>query len=108
MSQSSDASTARLDPSLTAITSSTPRRISTIVWVTGPPSKTRAAPCVRLVKPEVTAASWSARPREASWMAAALPGAARCYEARGQEAKGQEARCSEAPGHGGRGHQGPG
>src|ERR1700722_14032243 len=60
----------------------------------------------------------SARPREASWMAAALRGAARCYEAQGQEARGreargQEARCSEAPvhqgpGHGGQGHQGRG
>ena len=61
MSQSPDASTARLEPSLTAMTSSTPRRISTIVCVTGPPSNTRAAPWVRLVRPEVTAASWSAR-----------------------------------------------
>ena len=61
MSQSADASTARLEPSLIAITSSSPPSISTIVWVTGPPSNTRAAPCVRLVSPEVTAASWSAR-----------------------------------------------
>src|SRR5262249_30825773 len=38
-----------------------PRCISTTVWVTGPPSNTRAAPCVRLVSPEVTAASWSTR-----------------------------------------------
>src|ERR1700746_1519202 len=61
MSQSDDASTARLDPSLIAITRSSPRCISTTVWVTGPPSNTRAAPCVRLVSPEVTAASWSTR-----------------------------------------------
>src|SRR5260370_33803493 len=61
MSQSDDASTARLDTSLIAITSSSPRCISPTVWVTGPPSNTRAAPCVRLVSPEVTAASWSTR-----------------------------------------------
>src|SRR6202020_1143751 len=61
MSQSADASTARLDPSLIAITSNRPRAISTTVWVTGPPSKTREAPWVKLVRPEVTAASWSTR-----------------------------------------------
>src|SRR6516225_134643 len=40
---------------------STPRCISTTVCTTAPPSKTREAPWVRLVSPEVTAASWSAR-----------------------------------------------
>src|ERR1700722_17629393 len=38
----------------------------------------------------------SARPCEASWMAAALRGAARCYEARCYEARCYEARCYEA------------
>src|ERR1022692_189388 len=61
MSQSAAARTARLDPSLIAITISRPRRISTTVWVTAPPSNTRAAPWVRLVSPDVTAASWSTR-----------------------------------------------
>src|SRR5450432_598150 len=61
MSQSAAARTARLDPSLIAITISRPRRISTTVWVTAPPSNTRAAPCVRLVRPDVTAAIWSTR-----------------------------------------------
>src|SRR6266568_2866769 len=61
MSQSAAASTARLDPSLIAITISRPRCISTTVWVTAPPSKTLAAPWVRLVRPDVTAASWSTR-----------------------------------------------
>src|SRR5690348_14780771 len=40
---------------------STPRCISTTVCTTAPPSKTREAPWVRLVRPDVTAASWSAR-----------------------------------------------
>src|SRR3984885_3582810 len=40
----------------------------------------------------------SARPCEASWMAAALRGAARCYEARCYEARCYEARCYEARG----------
>src|ERR1022692_3478481 len=61
MSQSAAARTARLDPSLIAITISRPRRISTTVWVTAPPSNTRAAPWVRLVRPDVTAESWSTR-----------------------------------------------
>src|SRR6266704_5767671 len=61
MSQSAAASTARLAPSLIAITISRPRCISTTVWVTAPPSKTLAAPWVRLVRPDVTAASWSTR-----------------------------------------------
>src|SRR5215469_13611993 len=61
MSQSAAASTARLEPSLIAITIRSPRCISTTVWDTAPPSNTREAPCVRLVRPEVTAASWSTR-----------------------------------------------
>src|SRR5215472_15019696 len=40
---------------------STPRCISTTVWTTAPPSNTLDAPWVRLVRPDVTAASWSAR-----------------------------------------------
>src|SRR5579883_1811652 len=63
MSQSEDASTARTEPSLIAITNRKPRTISTTVWVTAPPSKIRAAPWVRLDRPEATAASWSARSR---------------------------------------------
>src|SRR6516164_4201035 len=39
----------------------TPRCISTTVCTTAPPSNTRDAPWVRLVSPDVTAASWSAR-----------------------------------------------
>src|SRR6266571_8437503 len=63
MSQLSDASTARHDPSLTDITNRKPFSISTTVWFTAPPPKQRAAPCVRLDRPEATAASWSARAR---------------------------------------------
>src|ERR1700759_2458214 len=44
-----------------AMITSTPRCISTTVCTTAPPSNTREAPWVRLVSPEVTAASWSAR-----------------------------------------------
>src|SRR5215472_8816013 len=40
---------------------STPRCISTTVCTTAPPSNTRDAPWVRLLSPDVTAASWSAR-----------------------------------------------
>src|SRR5690606_29725773 len=61
MSQSGAASTASTEPSLRAMTSSRPRAISTTVWATGPPSKTREAPTVRLSRPAATAASWSAR-----------------------------------------------
>src|SRR5580692_4916467 len=60
-SQVEAASTARLAPLLIAMMTSTPRCISTTVWTTAPPSKTREAPWVRLVRPDVTAASWSAR-----------------------------------------------
>src|SRR6185437_340635 len=63
MSQSEEASTASTEPSLIAITNKKPRTISTTVWVTAPPSKIRAAPWVRLDRPEATAASWSARSR---------------------------------------------
>src|ERR671935_2077195 len=63
MSQDGDASTARHDPSLTDITNRKPFSISTIVWLTIPASKQRAAPWVRLASPEATAASWSARAR---------------------------------------------
>jgi len=57
MSQSAPASTASVEPPVTDITISRPWRISTTVWLTGPPSKILAAPCVRLVSPDVTAAS---------------------------------------------------
>src|SRR5579875_3038782 len=60
-SQVDAASTARLEPLLIAMITSTPRCISTTVCTTAPPSNTREAPWVRLVSPEVTAASWSAR-----------------------------------------------
>src|SRR6478609_383475 len=40
-----------------------PRSISTTVWLTLPPSKMREAPAVSEVRPEATAASWSARSR---------------------------------------------
>src|ERR1700722_12626800 len=57
-----------LEPLLIAMITSTPLCISTTVCTTAPPSNTRDAPCVRLVSPEVTAASWSAR----SWGKPAL------------------------------------
>src|SRR5580692_6613872 len=60
-SQVEAARTARLAPLLIAMMTSTPRCISTTVWTTAPPSNTRDAPWVRLVRPDVTAASWSAR-----------------------------------------------
>src|SRR5512132_3698036 len=63
MSQDGAASTARQEPSPTAITSRKPFSISTTVWVTFPPPKIRAAPWVRLARPEATAASWSALAR---------------------------------------------
>src|SRR5919204_280750 len=63
MSQDGDASTARHEPSLTDITNRKPFSISTIVWLTIPASKQRAAPWVRLASPEATAASWSALAR---------------------------------------------
>src|SRR5579859_5658151 len=55
---------------------STPRCISTTVCTTAPPSKTRDAPWVRLVSPDVTAASWSAR----SWGKPALNASGRPSE----------------------------
>src|SRR5919108_267578 len=63
MSHDGDASTARHEPSLTDITNRKPFSISTIVWLTIPASKQRAAPWVRLASPEATAASWSALAR---------------------------------------------
>src|SRR5918992_3903270 len=63
MSQDGEASTARQEPSLTDITNRKPFSISTIVWLTAPASKQRAAPWVRLASPEETAASWSALAR---------------------------------------------
>src|SRR5918999_3393588 len=63
MSQDGEASTARQEPSLTDITKRKPFSISTIVWLTAPASKQRAAPWVRLASPDETAASWSALAR---------------------------------------------
>src|SRR6266496_1313973 len=63
MSHDGEASAPRHDPSLTDITNRKPRSISTMVWLTTPASKTRAAPCVRLARPDATAESWSARAR---------------------------------------------
>lgn len=56
-SQLDAASTARLAEELIDMTTSTPACISTTVWMTMPPSNTRAEPWVRLLSPEVTAAS---------------------------------------------------
>src|SRR4051794_36132249 len=61
MSQLGEASTDRHDPSLIDMSSRKPRSISTTVCTTVPASKQRAAPPVRLISPEDTAASWSAR-----------------------------------------------
>src|SRR6266545_2513719 len=63
MSQDGAASTARQEPSLTDITSRKPCSISTTVCVTLPPPKIRAAPWVRLARPEATAARRSALAR---------------------------------------------
>ena len=60
MSQSEAARTARLDPSLIAMTNISPRSISTRAWTGWPASKICAAPTIRLVSPEVRAASCSA------------------------------------------------
>jgi hypothetical protein len=60
VSQSEAARTARLDPSLIAMTNISPRSISTRAWAGWPASKIRAAPTIRLVSPEVMAASCSA------------------------------------------------
>src|SRR5699024_9734273 len=51
----------RHEPSLMAIRTITPSSISTTGSFTAPASKHRAAPWVRLTRPEATAASWSAR-----------------------------------------------
>src|SRR5882757_5649233 len=63
MSHSGCARTARDEPSETDIRKRKPRSISTTVWLTEPPSKMREAPAVSEVRPEATAASWSARSR---------------------------------------------
>src|SRR3954467_3504514 len=63
MSHSGWASTAREEPSETDMMKRKPRSISTTVWLTLPPSKMREAPAVSEVRPEATAASWSARSR---------------------------------------------
>src|SRR6476660_3348587 len=63
MSHSGCASTAREEPSETDMMKRKPRSISTTVWLTLPPSKMREAPAVSEVRPEATAASWSARSR---------------------------------------------
>jgi hypothetical protein len=57
VSQSAPARTVRLDPSLIAMTNISPRSISTRAWAGWPASKIRAAPAIRLVSPEVMAAS---------------------------------------------------
>ncbi len=62
MSHSGAARTARLDPSLMAMTNISPPSISTRAWVGWPASNSRAAPCIRLVSPEVMAASCPAKP----------------------------------------------
>src|SRR6266508_5420696 len=59
-SQGDAASTVRHEPSLIDMTISKPRSISTTVCLTRPWSSTRAAPWVRLARPEAIAASWSA------------------------------------------------
>src|SRR3954452_23259775 len=63
MSQSGWARTASEEPSEMDMRKRNPRSISTTVWFTLPPSKMREAPAVRDVRPEATAASWSARSR---------------------------------------------
>src|SRR5690606_23998440 len=52
VSQSGAASTPRQDPSLVDMINRSPRSVSTIAWLTAPPSNTRAAPWVRLTGPE--------------------------------------------------------
>src|SRR3954447_11002728 len=63
MSASGCARTASEEPSETDMMKRNPRSISTTVWFTLPPSKIREAPAVREVRPDATAASWSARSR---------------------------------------------
>ncbi len=59
MSQSREASTHRLEPSLIALSIIRPVSISTSAWVGRPASKIRAAPPIRLASPDVMAASCS-------------------------------------------------
>src|SRR5882757_9440260 len=63
MSASGCARTASDEPSETDMMKRNPRSISTTVWFTLPPSKMRDAPAVSEVRPDATAASWSARSR---------------------------------------------
>src|SRR5690606_14232709 len=63
MSASRCARTASDEPSEMDMTNRNPRSIATTVWFTLPPSKIREAPADRDVRPEATAASWSARSR---------------------------------------------
>src|SRR6266545_4406212 len=62
-SQGDAASTVRHEPSLIDMTISKPRSISTTVCLTRPRSSTRAAPWVRLARPEAIAACWSGSSR---------------------------------------------
>jgi hypothetical protein len=62
VSHSGAASTARLDPSLMAMTNISPPSISTRAGTGWPASNSRAAPCIRLVSPEVMAASCPPNP----------------------------------------------
>ena len=59
MSHSGAARTARLEPSLTALTSIRPSSISTSAWMGAPPSNIRAAPSTRLARPAMMAANCS-------------------------------------------------
>src|ERR671924_1016477 len=63
MSHSGWARTASEEPSEIDMMKRNPRSISTTVWFTLPPSKMREAPAVSEVRPDATAASWSARSR---------------------------------------------
>src|SRR3954451_21274151 len=63
MSEVGEASTASHDPSEIAMSSRNPPCISTTVCTTWPAEKHRAAPLVRLPRPDATADSWSARSR---------------------------------------------
>src|SRR6201989_1022179 len=76
MSHSGWERTAKDEPSETDMRKRKPRSISTTVWATVPPSKIREAPAVSEVRPEATAASWSARSRgKPSDMASRSPSA---------------------------------
>jgi len=61
VSQSGEARTQRLDPSLMALTIISPPSISTSAWLGRPASKILAAPSIRLASPDVMAASCSAK-----------------------------------------------